>query len=87
MIYSAKYIKPRYMVCILSVLFIYDIKSNVIILSCIVITLVWYQKYIMTLFHDGDVIYDININFRSKISISDQSYLKYSINTSNKLLK
>ena len=60
MIYSAKYIKRRYIARIFSALFIYDVTSIAIILICIVITLVIYQKYIMTLFHEGDVYYDIN---------------------------
>ena len=59
MIYSAKYIKRRYIARIFSTLFIYDVTSIAIILICIVITLVIYQKYIMTFFHDGDAIYDI----------------------------
>ena len=61
MIYSPKYIKRRYIVRIFSTLFYYDVTSIAIILICIVITLVIFQKYIITLFHDGDVIYDINI--------------------------
>ena len=40
-------------------LFIYNVMSYAIILICIVITLLIYQKYIMTLFHDGEFIYDI----------------------------
>ena len=61
MIYSAHNIKRRYIARLLSTLFIHDVTSIDIILISIVITLVIYQKYIMTLFHDGDVIYDINI--------------------------
>ena len=59
MIYSANNIKRRYIARLFSTLFIHDVTSIDIILICIVITLVIYQKYIMTLFHDGDVIYDI----------------------------
>ena len=59
MIYSAKYIKRCYIARMFSTLFIYDVTSIAIILICIVITLVIYQKYNMTLFYDGDVIYDI----------------------------
>ena len=76
--------KRRYIAGIFLTLFIYNVTSFVIILICIVITLVIYQNYIMTLFHDDDVIYDIktfikrvkeNVNERALASLITYSWM------------